>query len=697
MAQAEVIKEFLVALGYDIKASEQQKFSTFITGATKRVVALGAAAKAASLAVQAAVVSMSSQLEDLYWASQRTKASVENIKAFGYAASQMGGSVQGAMGTLEAFAAFLRSSPGAGGLVRSLGVATEQAGRLRDTADVLQDLGARFRDMPYFQARAYASAMGIDERTLMALINGMGQFSGQYRGLLRSMRVDLPTATRDANALMTEFRGLTATFSVLGTKIISGVSRRITEDIGRLRTWIVANADRIASGVEMVIRVVLGLMDAVTRAADRTQQIFQRIGEWYDGLSPRAKQLTLAAAGLTAAWIALNAGFLASPLGRILAIGAAIAALVEDYITWKEGGQSLIDWSKWEPGIQMALDAMKKIGTWLDEAVIKVGGWENAFTVLLAFVAGRFAIGMIAAFTRIGTAGALALIGPFARLPAAFLRLFGLGGLATIGAVIAGMWPGSTQDREHEYSQPGGDRIQGFNRNIAEGQRGLAERAMAYFMANGYSREQASGLVAQIEKESGFNVDAFNGAGGGEGAMGILQWRGDRIRRFRERYGRDPRGAPFDQQLEFMVWELNNSEGPAGAAIRGARTAGEAGSIASRLYVRPGVTEPERAAEATARARAAEAWNREFSPPAPSAGPSNPDQGYVWQPPQATPNAFRSPPLGGGSVVSGVSMSQETQIIVNGAGDPRAVGNMVAGEQSRVNADLIRNMQGAAR
>jgi hypothetical protein len=44
---------------------------------------------------------IASGLDDLYWASQRTGATVEGIKQIGYAVSQVGGSVDGARGSLE--------------------------------------------------------------------------------------------------------------------------------------------------------------------------------------------------------------------------------------------------------------------------------------------------------------------------------------------------------------------------------------------------------------------------------------------------------------------------------------------------------------------------------------------------------------------------------------------------------------------
>ena len=44
-----------------------------------------------------------------------------------------------------------------------------------------------------------------------------------------------------------------------------------------------------------------------------------------------------------------------------------------------------------------------------------------------------------------------------------------------------------------------------------------------------------------------------------------------------------------------------------------------------------------------------------------------------------------------------VQLNAKTEITVNGAGDPVAVGNQVAGKQNQVNADLVRHTQPRAK
>ena len=147
---------------------------------------------------------------------------------------------------------------------------------------------------------------------------------------------------------------------------------------------------------------------------------------------------------------------------------------------------------------------------------------------------------------------------------------------------------------------------------------------MRYFEGKGYSHAAAAAIAANVQGESGYNPESFNGAGGGQGAYGLFQWRGPRLAELRARYGMHPTA---EQQLDFAAWELQNSESATGRLMRGpigdAATLGtwfshnferhgdaaedaRRGQLAARLNIAPvtnitisGVSDPRRAAELT--------------------------------------------------------------------------------------------------
>jgi hypothetical protein len=81
--------------------------------------------------------------------------------------------------------------------------------------------------------------------------------------------------------------------------------------------------------------------------------------------------------------------------------------------------------------------------------------------------------------------------------------------------------------------------------------------------ARGLSDGQARGVAAGIHAESRGDPAALNRDGGGAGALGIGQWRGDRQAELHRRYGANP---SLDQQLDFLAWELHGGD-PGGAHV----------------------------------------------------------------------------------------------------------------------------------
>jgi hypothetical protein len=135
------------------------------------------------------------------------------------------------------------------------------------------------------------------------------------------------------------------------------------------------------------------------------------------------------------------------------------------------------------------------------------------------------------------------------------------------------------------------------NRIIARSETGLPEEAQAFFESKGWTKEQAAGIVANLVVESGLKTDAV---GDGGQAYGIAQWHPDRQQNFRNFAGKDIRQSTFQEQLEFVNWELNNTEKAAGNRLRGAVSAEDAAAVVDQYYERSaGIHRQERIANAS--------------------------------------------------------------------------------------------------
>ena len=99
----------------------------------------------------------------------------------------------------------------------------------------------------------------------------------------------------------------------------------------------------------------------------------------------------------------------------------------------------------------------------------------------------------------------------------------------------------------------------------------------------GLNAQQAAGVVANLQRESGLNTAAYNGAGGGTGARGLAQWRGARSAAFKARYGVMPNQATVEQQIEFMFSDPYERQLMQKAMANGS-TASEYGVAFSRIF-----------------------------------------------------------------------------------------------------------------
>lgn len=165
--------------------------------------------------------------------------------------------------------------------------------------------------------------------------------------------------------------------------------------------------------------------------------------------------------------------------------------------------------------------------------------------------------------------------------------------------------PGSSGGSFHDYDNvfPGAYRPSAGPSPVVTGNR--VREAHDFFRAAGWSEAQTAGILGNIGTESGFKPEAFNPAGGGQGAQGIAQWRGSRITDFQRLFGHDPRHGTYEEQLAFVQWELTHSERAAAERLRAARSAGQAGAAVNESYERSGTN-------SRARSRAAEQYGSQF-------------------------------------------------------------------------------------
>ena len=446
--------------------------------------------------------------------SKNLGVSVEDISAWGNAVEELGGNAKGLQGSM----AMLSQSQtelqltGQSSLIpyfSALGVAmADVGGQARPVDKILLDLSERFSHMDRTTANNMGKMMGLDQDTLNLLLQGRHEVERTIARQKEFNAVSKAQAEQSAK-LQKSIVDLKQSFTAMGRDLLQQASPAIEKMLGVLTSlgdWVKGNMEFIRD-LGMILGVVAAGFAAISLAA-----------------SPIT--LTVAA---------------------VLALAAGIALLWQDYQEWKRGGDSLIDWEKWKPGIDAAKAAILDLAKIVKEsfgaifqdvdAVQKLfhGDWKGAKKASDKSDDGVRAAAHTAAH---------AIMGVIKSVP------------ATRQAIAT-----------------------------ANGQSVSSAYAMQYFQSRGLSAAAAAGLASQIHSESNGKVNAVGDSGK---AFGLIQWHQDRQDNFKKFAGKDIRQSTADDQLSFMVHELmQGTERGAGNKLKAAGSAEEAGEIASKYYVRP--------------------------------------------------------------------------------------------------------------
>ncbi len=449
--------------------------------------------------------------------AQNLDQSANSISAWGNAAELAGGSAEGLQGTMDMLSKSQTELQltGQSGLIpyfSALGMSlADTQGKARPVNELLLDLSDRFSKMDRTTANNMGRMMGIDQGTMQLLLKGRSE-------------VELMIARQ---------------------KEYGAVTKQQAEEASRLRNAMVSSRQSFeAFGRE--------LLSAATPALEKMFAIFADFGAWIrenkEFVQTFLTIIAVGLAGIAAATIPINLTVVA-----VLALAAAVAALWQDYQTWKRGGDSFIDWSKWEPGFKAAGQAIKWLKDLLGDMVYRAIAAADVLSAVFErdwkrakFAAGEFLSGNG--------------------------KKYGAEEPAAPGA------PGSPAP------STGGGTVNSTGKSPAGGSK-EEQAAMAYFQAQGWTREQAAGLAANIKRESAFRPDAVGDNGK---AYGIGQWHPDRQAEFKKKFGKDIQGSSMEEQMAFMHYELTQgNERKAGNILRGTSSAAEAAAAVSSHYERP--------------------------------------------------------------------------------------------------------------
>ncbi len=242
----DVLREFLVSLGFQVDETGMKKFNTAVESVTKGVERAGLVVAATAAGFAAGVSIIASQMEKLYYASQRTGGTVGNIMALRYAASQIGLTAEQAQGALEGFARTLRLNPGTNNLLQSLGVTG------KDPTEKFDSFIGKMKGMQPYVAAAYAQLFGIDPDTLLMLEQGQDQRladEAKYRAKLAAFGIDPEQAGKVGKDWNNALRDVKTDFELLWVVIESKLLPVLLPLVDRFEQWSETHAGDVAQAI----------------------------------------------------------------------------------------------------------------------------------------------------------------------------------------------------------------------------------------------------------------------------------------------------------------------------------------------------------------------------------------------------------------------------------------------------------------
>ncbi|WP_338136962.1 phage tail tip lysozyme [Pseudomonas rhodesiae] len=297
----------------------------------------------------------------------------------------------------------------------------------------------------------------------------------------------------------------------------------------------------------------LGLDDSTVRLLMRGRDEVEKQLDSRGKLALMTQKQIEDAARLTHATSELDQVF--TDIGNTIAgeLTPAFAEMAEDFVAFYRDNKDLID-----SGLKEFFGGLADNIELVSAALILMGG-AGALKGLAAL---RAVVGL-------GAAGA------------------GAGGAAAAGAgaSMLGVAGGGAAALLYSSSLNSGEDTELLNNRLKKGGGEAIGAVVDYFTSKGWTKEQAEGIAANLEAESGFKANA---SGDGGQAYGLAQWHPDRQAEFAKQYGKDIRNSTGAEQLEFINHELTRgNEKSAGSKLRTATSSYDAASIVSREYERP--------------------------------------------------------------------------------------------------------------
>ena len=360
---AETIKEFLVGLGFKVDEAGLAKFSAGIASASLRVTALAAATAAAAGVIVAGVQKIAADFDQMDKLATQFRTTADAIDEFADVAGILGikeeTAVEGLKNLDSAIVDVSMDMGRAKAVFADLGISVKDAaGNLKPTTEVMAELAEKFKGMEKGKQIRVMERLGLDPALLKVFNADMAALREEMEAIDKAAGLDFGQAMEESKALMKIWRAMQQEiqkWKLLFKTALESVSvklmpkfraqiRAITDAMINFRRKVMDNLPKAIEAIMPIIDVIMRIAEAFIKITTRIASGAMTIIGWLLKLNEFTGGWAGYILAAAAAWKFLNLSFLASPLGILLLLAAVVALLIDDFLTFKEGGESLIDW-----------------------------------------------------------------------------------------------------------------------------------------------------------------------------------------------------------------------------------------------------------------------------------------------------------------------------------------------------------------
>lgn len=281
----------------------------------------------------------------------------ETLDKVGYVATLTGSNAQAAQMSVENFSRVIgEAAAGAGrgeAVFKLYGLsARDAAGNIKSVEVMLSEVGEKLKKLSAAEQQAMLARLGMSRTMVGTLTGDNEELTAGYEDRIKALGLDvnhLAAISGDFNnALFISRRALKDIWASVVLRILP----TITDAFERFSAWIDKNAEKIAG----VVKTFSAAFDVILIAARQLAKPIAAVVALLASMPGWVHAVAVGSLALFKLWKLSPFGKMAAAVSAVV---AAVELLIDDFETFREGGESLIDWAPILKGVDLVVDGFR--------------------------------------------------------------------------------------------------------------------------------------------------------------------------------------------------------------------------------------------------------------------------------------------------------------------------------------------------